>query len=207
NGTEERRYWDFPAGADLPGDESDLRARAKDLLKAAVRRHLMSDVPLGVFLSGGIDSSLIVALMSEMGLGALKTFSIGFREQGFTDSPHSRLVPRQFGTEHLEVELDASRFFDALPSLVWHYDEPVSLPASIPLYFLSRETKGRATVILTGEGADELFLGYGQYEVIQRQARVIAAFQALVPPRAPKLAVETDTRFPREGRLLPRRAL
>src|SRR5262249_36493520 len=107
NGTEERRYWDLPAGADLPGDESDLRARAKDLLKAAVRRHLMSDVPLGVFLSGGIDSSLIVALMSEMGLGTIKTFSIGFREEGFNEFPHSRQVARQFGTEHLEVELDA----------------------------------------------------------------------------------------------------
>ncbi len=180
--TEIRQYWDLPGGPALRGDEGDLRAQVKELLRAAVRRHLMSDVPLGVFLSGGIDSSLIVALMSEMSGGSIKTFSIGFREEGYNEFSYSRQVARQFRTDHLEVELDAERFFDALPSLVWHYDEPVSLPASIPLFFLSRETKGKATVILTGEGADELFLGYAQYGVMRRQSRIAETFQALCPP-------------------------
>ena len=180
-GVEVRRYWNLPSGPDLAGDEAEQRARTKDLLKAAVRRHLMSDVPLGVFLSGGIDSSLIVALMSEMVSEPIKTFAVGFAEEGFNEFPHSRLVARKFGTDHLEVELHPDQFFDALPDLVWHYDEPISLPASIPLYFLSRETKGKATVILTGEGADELFLGYAQYDVMQRQARLAALFSGICP--------------------------
>jgi len=176
-----RRYWDLPQGPDLPGDEQEHREAVKDRLQKAVRRHLMSDVPLGVFLSGGIDSSLIVALMSEMVSSPIRTFSIGFKEEGYNEFSYSRRVARQFRTDHLEFELDAGRFFDALPTLVWHYDEPVSLPASIPLFFLSRETVGRAKVVLTGEGADELFLGYAQYDVMQRQERIAKTFQSLCP--------------------------
>src|SRR6266581_4554081 len=113
---EVRRYWNFPTEAELPASESEQRAQVKELLKKVVKRHLMSDVPLGVFLSGGIDSSLIVALMSEMVEGPIKTFSIGFREEGFNEFPHSRLVAQRFHTDHLEIELDADRFFDALPA-------------------------------------------------------------------------------------------
>src|SRR5436309_8599684 len=127
---EAQRYWDFPDGPVLRGDEREQRAEVKSLLKKVVRRHLMSDVPLGVFLSGGIDSSLLVALMSEMRDEPINTFSIGFREEGFNEFPYSRLVAQRFHTDHLEIELDADQFFDALPALVWHYTEPISLPAS-----------------------------------------------------------------------------
>jgi asparagine synthase (glutamine-hydrolysing) len=200
-----RKYWDLPRGPDLPGDEREHKAHVKELLRKAVRRHLMSDVPLGVFLSGGIDSSLIVALMSEMVNEPLKTFSIGFREEGYNEFSYSRQIASQFRTDHVELELDAERFFDALPELVWHHDEPVSLPASIPLFFLSKETVGRAKVILTGEGADELFLGYAHYDVMRRQANIADTFRFLCPPSARQTVVHlAQTLLGRDRPLLAR---
>jgi asparagine synthase (glutamine-hydrolysing) len=185
-----QRYWDLPAGRLEKEDEREERAHVQHLLQQAVRRQLMSDVPLGAFLSGGVDSSLLVALMAQLQAEPVKTFSIGFAEEGYNEFAYSRAVARRFHTDHTEITLHASEFFDALPRLVWHYDEPIALAASVPLYFLSRETKGKATVILTGEGADELFLGYGKYLWARKHARLAAVFQRLCPPfaRAPLLA-------------------
>jgi len=178
-----RRYWDFPSGQTEERDDEAQRDRVKHLLRQAVQRQLMSDVPLGAFLSGGVDSSLLVALMAELTAEPVKTFSIGFAEHGYNEFRYSRTVAQRFRTDHTEITLDSAEFFDALPRLVWHSDEPIALAASVPLYFLSRETKGKATVILTGEGADELFLGYGKYQWAQTHARRVAEFQGCCPAR------------------------
>lgn len=180
-GVQLRRYWDLPAGPVDDGDEREQRAHVKHLLQQAVRRQLMSDVPLGAFLSGGVDSSLLVALMAGLTAEPVKTFSIGFAEEGYNEFRYSRTVANRFHTDHTEITLNSSQFFDALPRLVWHYDEPIALAASVPLYFLSRQTKGKATVILTGEGADELFLGYGKYLWARKHGQMAAAFQRLCP--------------------------
>lgn len=177
-----RQYWDLPTGAARDEeDEATQRDHLEELLRVAIRRRLMSDVPLGAFLSGGVDSSLIVALMAEMLDSPVKTFSIGFAEQGYNEFSYSRLVAERYRTDHLEITLDSSEFFDALPRLTWHHDEPIALAACIPLYFLSRATKGKATVILTGEGADELLLGYEKYGWANRHATLAARYQRLLP--------------------------
>jgi asparagine synthase (glutamine-hydrolysing) len=176
-----RKFWDLPNEPLEPGRHEDEREHVRELLRRSVRRRLMSDVPLGAFLSGGVDSSLIVAMMSELTRQPVKTFSIGFAENGYNEFQYSRLVAERFRTDHEEITLDATRFFDALPRLIWHHDEPVALAASVPLYFLSRATKGKATVILTGEGADEVFLGYEQYRWSLKHANIAGAFQRLCP--------------------------
>jgi len=179
-----RRYWDLPQGPEVSDSEDEAQDRIEELLRRSIRRRLMSDVPIGVFLSGGLDSSLIVALMARLVDAPVKTFSIGFRDAGYNEFDFSREVAARFRTDHLEVLLDADRFFEALSGLIWYHDEPIALPASVPLFFLSRETKGRATVVLTGEGADELFLGYERYLWLARHARIAAQFQRLCPPLA-----------------------
>ena len=204
---ETKRYWDFPAGQLEDDDEPAQRERVKFLLHQAVRRQLMSDVPLGAFLSGGVDSSLLVALMAEVTDAPVKTFSIGFAEQGYNEFRYSRTVAQRFRTDHTEITLDASEFFDALPRLVWHYDEPIALAASVPLYLLSRATKGKATVILTGEGADELFLGYGKYQWAQRHARRVATFQRCCPARLRPAVIGATQRVFGAGHLLLDRLL
>jgi asparagine synthase (glutamine-hydrolysing) len=116
-----------------------------------------------VFLSGGVDSSLIVAAMRELGVSQLRTFSVGFADPDATELPFARVVASTFATEHHEVMCDARQFFDALPRLTWHRDQPLTFSASIPLYFVSELAASSVKVVLTGEGSDELFAGYGRY--------------------------------------------
>ncbi|MBI4516773.1 MAG: asparagine synthase (glutamine-hydrolyzing) [Deltaproteobacteria bacterium] len=181
SGVEVQQYWDLPDAPVVSGNEVEQREQVKRLLRQSIQRRLMSDVPLGAFLSGGLDSSLLVAMMNELTGAPVKTFSIGFTEPGYDEFRYSRMVAQRYHTDHTEIVLDAEQFCEALPGLVWHYDEPIGLRASVPLYFLSRATKGNATVILTGEGADELFLGYDQYDWARRHAHLAAAFQRLCP--------------------------
>ena len=131
--------------------------------KAAVRSQLMSDVPLGIFLSGGVDSSLIAAAMCQIGTGELQTFSVGYREASASELPYARLVSNQLGTKHHEVVIGATDFFEQLPRLTWQRDLPLTFSASIPLYFVSRLASEHVKVVLTGEGSDELFAGYGRH--------------------------------------------
>lgn len=161
-----QRYWTLPAAA-APGAVSmDVASASREFWNRfveAVGITLMSDVPLGVFLSGGVDSSLIVAAMRELGVTQLRTFSVGFNDPDATELPFARVVASTFSTDHHEVMCDAQRFFDAFSRLTWHRDQPLTFSASIPLYFVSQLAASSVKVVLTGEGSDELFAGYGRY--------------------------------------------
>jgi asparagine synthase (glutamine-hydrolysing) len=123
----------------------------------------MSDVPLGMFLSGGIDSSAIAALMARMIDRPLQTFSVAFKDRAFNDLGYAREVAQAIGAVSHEIVIDDNDFFGALPRLVWHEDEPIAHTSSVPLYFVSALAKQHVTVVLTGEGSDELLAGYGKY--------------------------------------------
>src|SRR2546428_6577110 len=181
-GFAERRYWRLPR--DLDDAPTTLEGRAREVraqLDAAVRSHLMSDVPLGLFLSGGIDSSGLAALMAPMVKEPIRTFAVGFDDPEANELAYARLAARSVGAEHREVVVSPSQFFDALPNLVWHEDEPIAFPSSVALYFVSRLAREHVKVVLTGEGADELFLGYNRYRVTAWNKRLGRAYWALVP--------------------------
>ena len=181
-----RRYWQLPApSAELsrvPFEEQarDLRTR----LEAAVESHLMSDVPLGVFLSGGLDSSALASLMSHKMSEPLQSFSVGFAEEEANELPYARMAAQAIGAEHRDVTVTPSDFFDALPHLVWHEDEPIAFPSSVPLYFVARLARDHVKVVLTGEGADELFLGYNRYRVTMWNDRLGRPYWASMPRAA-----------------------
>ena len=161
-------YWSLPAwdGGAGAGSAGDLAAAGDEFWRRfvdSVRSQLMSDVPLGAFLSGGLDSSLLVAAMHELGVSETNTFSVGYAEAGSSELPWARIAARTFGTRHHEVTLDASRFFEVMPELTWHRDLPLTFSASIPLFIVSELAAGMVKVVLTGEGSDELFAGYGRY--------------------------------------------
>jgi asparagine synthase (glutamine-hydrolysing) len=163
---EQRCYWDIPRYERLEaGDEADWIAECRGRLEEAVRTRLMSDVPLGVFLSGGVDSSAIAALMSRMVSGPIQTFSVGYAEAPYSELEHARRVARHLGAGHHEVLLSREEFFDLLPRLIWHEDEPLTWPSSVSLYAVSRLAARHVKVVLTGEGGDELFAGYGRYRL------------------------------------------
>ena len=175
-------YWELPRyiepvgnghGAMTIADAADEFWRR---FVEAVEITLMSDVPLGVFLSGGLDSSLIVAAMRERGVSELRTFSVGFSEAEASELPFARIVADTFKTEHHEVACTGEQFFAALPRLTAHRDQPLTFSASIPLFFVSELAGSSVKVVLTGEGSDELFAGYGRYPralLNRRLARVL----------------------------------
>ncbi len=180
----ERRYWRLPVETDSSdATMSDRAAEVRALLTSAVRSQLMSDVPLGLLLSGGLDSSGLAALMAPMMREPLQTFSVGFAEAEANELDYARLAARAVGSVHREVMLSPAQFFDALPSLVWHEDEPMAFPSSVPLHFVARLARQHVKVVLTGEGADELFLGYNRYRVTAWNARLSHGLGALGPGR------------------------
>lgn len=153
-------YWSLPVPAGkAEASKPELRQRLLELLDQAVTRRLVSDVPLGVFLSGGLDSSLVAALMARHG-GRIKTFSIGFSEASYDESSYARLVAERIGSEHTERILDANACGALLPEIVERLDEPMSDPSMVPTYLLSQLTREKVTVALGGDGGDELFAGY-----------------------------------------------
>jgi asparagine synthase (glutamine-hydrolysing) len=151
------------------------------LLEGAVRSHLMSDVPLGVFLSGGLDSSALAAMVAGAARTRIQTFAVGFAEREANELEYARLVATWIGAEHREVVVTPAEYFNALPQLVWHEDEPIAFSSSIPLYFVARLAQDHVKVVLTGEGADELFLGYNKYRATFWNARLGRPYWALVP--------------------------
>lgn len=162
-----RKYWDVEASGVMPGSEDVLAGKIREVFLDSVKRRLMSDVPLGVYLSGGIDSSAILAAVSSFGRqGApVKTFSVGFGFGEYSDElVHSRKVSEDFSTDHHEFIVKSSDAILELPRIVWHNDEPISDTAHIPFYFLAKNAKRHVTVVLSGEGGDELFAGYEHYK-------------------------------------------
>jgi asparagine synthase (glutamine-hydrolysing) len=179
-----RRYWNIPA----PGGESRPpmsfarhAARLRDELTAAVGRHLMSDVPLGLFLSGGIDSTALGAITARLVSEPVRTFAVGFDEDGANELPYARLAARHIGAEHRDVTVSTREYFDALPGLVYQEDEPIAFTSSVPLYFVSKLAQKHVKVVLTGEGADELFLGYNRYRVTRWNELLGRPYWALTP--------------------------
>ncbi len=182
-------YWELPSQAENETnvDERFYRQRLLELLRASVRARLMSDVPLGVFLSGGLDSSTIVALMADLMDRPVKTFSVGFAEGGdYDELSHARRTAQHFGADHQEIVVSSADAAQQLLVLLDHLDEPMADPATLPTYLVSRLARREVTVVLSGEGADELFLGYKRYlldHLIRRWLYVPSGVQRGVLPR------------------------
>jgi len=162
------KYWDVTFAPDADEEhgrrtDGEYIEEWAELFRTSVRLRLMADVPLGMFLSGGIDSSAIAAVMSGMVSSPVKTFSVAFAEREANELEYARLVARTFGTDHHEILITPEEFFRALPRLVWHEDEPLAHPSSVALYFVSRLAAQHVKVVLTGEGSDELLAGYERY--------------------------------------------
>ncbi len=164
DGFQMQRYWDLHF---TPKDTFETEAEAvnafRDKFNDAVESRLMADVPLGVFLSGGIDSSVIAAAMSRMVDGPIQSFTVAFAERDYSEFEYSRMVAKHIGAELHEVTVSPEQFFGAWPKMVYHEDEPIAHPSSIPLHFVSGLAAQHVKVVLTGEGADELLAGYERY--------------------------------------------
>jgi asparagine synthase (glutamine-hydrolysing) len=162
---EVKKYWDvsFEKTQDDRRSDKDYIAEWGELFRTSVRLRLMADVPLGMFLSGGIDSSAIAAVMSGLVDEPVKTFSVAFAEREANELAYARIVAEAFKTNHHEIVVSPDDFFAALPKLVWHEDEPLAHPSSVALYFVSLLASEHVKVVLTGEGSDELLAGYGRY--------------------------------------------
>jgi asparagine synthase (glutamine-hydrolysing) len=162
------RYWRLPRAPQSAGARRlrDIRAELVAHLEEAVRLRLVSDVPLGAFLSGGIDSSSVVAMMARAGGGRVKTFSIGFAAKEYDETRYARMVAQRYGTDHEELVIEPDAMA-VVPRLVWHYGEPFADPSAIPTYYVSQLARRRVTVALTGDGGDECFLGYPRYRAMR----------------------------------------
>jgi asparagine synthase (glutamine-hydrolysing) len=157
-------FWDvkFEPKHEQRSDQ-DYIEEWRELFKHSVKLRLMADVPLGMFLSGGIDSSAIAAMMSTMVDEPIKTFSVGFAEREANEFEYARIVAQKYKTEHHEITITPEQFFAELPKLIWHEDEPLGFDSCIPLYFVSQLAQKHVKVVLTGEGSDEIMAGYGRY--------------------------------------------
>lgn len=171
------RYWDLNYSPRHNVSEAEWSARIRETLRESTKIRLMSDVPLGAFLSGGIDSSAVVATMSALSSERVKTFSIGFQDGGgFDETRYARVVAQRFNTEHQEFIVKPSAA-EVLPVLVWHYGEPYADASAIPTYYLSKMTRQSVTVALNGDGGDESFAGYDRY-IAHRALDKLAVFPA-----------------------------
>ncbi|MET0752769.1 MAG: asparagine synthase (glutamine-hydrolyzing) [Pyrinomonadaceae bacterium] len=159
------KYWDvsFEPKHEEKSD-AEFIDEWRELFRKSVELRLMADVPLGMFLSGGIDSSAICAMMAQMVDEPIKTFSVGFKEREANEFEYARIVSKAFKTEHHEITITPEQFFAELPNLVWHEDEPLGFDSSVPLYFVSKLAEKHVKVVLTGEGSDEILGGYGRYQ-------------------------------------------
>jgi asparagine synthase (glutamine-hydrolysing) len=187
-----RQYWELPEPGGPTEDRSDDQwiSECRQRLEETVRMRLMSDVPLGMFLSGGVDSSAIAAIMKRNFSGPVKTFAVGYQEAEFSELSYARHVAGAIGTEHHEVVVGMEDFFNALPRLIWHEDEPITWPSSVCLYFVSKLAREHVTVVLTGEGSDEMFGGYARYRHYAMNERWLARYRVL--PKAVRTAIRSQ---------------
>jgi asparagine synthase (glutamine-hydrolysing) len=206
------KYWDIP-DIETPENEEDVQEMLVELIDDAVKMQLMSDVPLGAFLSGGIDSSSVVAAMSRSSSNPVKTFSIGFDDATYNELPYARAVAKRYGTEHTEEILDPD-IVDMVEKLVPHLDEPFGDFSIFPTYLVSEVARRDVKVILSGDGGDEIFGGYDTYvaEAMDRYYRflpggvrrsLLPGLMARIPPRPEKKGVINKTKRFVEGAALP----
>ena len=189
-----RKYWDLEYRTGEAISAEDYLSRFEELLEESVKLRLVAEVPLGVFLSGGLDSSAILAVMSKLrGREKIKTFSVGYevpkaQEESVNEFEYARLAAKAFGAEHHEFKLTAEDFRDSLTDLAWYLDEPLANDSCIPLYFIARLARKHITVVLSGEGADEILAGYGIYKRMLSIDAAYTQFPRLTPWIARKLA-------------------
>lgn len=176
------KYWDIPENENKNSFQENLK-KLKELLNDSVKKQLMSDVPYGAYLSGGIDSGVIASLMAKNAGQQIKTFSVGF-EEGNSETNEAKFLAEKIDSKHFELKINRNSIKN-LPNIVYHTDEPLADPTCIPIYLLSKFTKKHCTVVLTGEGADEIFAGYPQYKFMKFHDKIIK--------NIPKIARKTMT--------------
>jgi asparagine synthase (glutamine-hydrolysing) len=177
-----QRFWRLSFEKEAPPrKEEDLIEEFVHRFRESIRLRLMADVPLGAFLSGGIDSTAITAVMSEMVEEPVRTFSVAFSEREANELEFARMAAEAFGTHHREVVVSPEEFFRALPRMVWHEDEPIAHPSSVALYFVAALSAEDVKVVLTGEGSDELLAGYARYWKTVLNLRAGGAYHRFVP--------------------------
>ncbi len=195
-----QRYWKLDYATKLPAEPiEELCERVRAALRAATKRRMIADVPLGAFLSGGIDSSAVVAAMADQSTAPVRTFSIGFDDQKFDELPHARRIAEQFGTIHEEFRVRADAI-EIVPKMVRHYGEPFADPSAIPSFYLSELTRRRVTVALNGDGGDESFGGYTRYV-----ANALAARLDPMPAGMRRAVTRTGARLPAGGHVASRK--
>ncbi|HVN17600.1 MAG TPA: asparagine synthase (glutamine-hydrolyzing) [Dongiaceae bacterium] len=178
------RYWDLPASPNRAGSFENYAVNYRELLESAVESHLMSDVPLGVLLSGGLDSSLVAALMQKRRRDSIQTFSVGYAESESSELPMAQQVASVLRTEHHQVKVTADDFFESLPRLIWHEDQPLVWPSSVSLYFVCQLARQHVKVVLTGEGSDETMAGYDRYALTLWNRRLARLYCGTTPGAA-----------------------
>jgi len=185
-----KKYWDIDYSEQKEHSSKDTLERFQELLEESVRLRVISEVPLGVFLSGGLDSSAILATMSRLNRGdRIKTFSVGYEDtspqaKDANEFEYARLAARTFGAQHHECRVAPKDFEEFIPDLVWHLDEPMGDPSCVPLHFLSKMAREHVTVVLSGEGADEVLAGYGIYSrmlAVDEIFRSVPGLRRLMP--------------------------
>jgi asparagine synthase (glutamine-hydrolysing) len=179
-----RQYWDLVMMSDSTPNgvsEQECLAQFGDLLKESVRIHLRSDVPLGVLLSGGLDSSALAAVASDLRKDGVQTFSVGYAEEGYSELSYARMVARHLGAQHHEVILSPDNFFASLPQLIWHEDEPLVWPSSVALHHVCDLAGKKVKVVLSGEGADEILAGYLKYRITLWNLRAGPFYRKILP--------------------------
>ena len=177
------RYWDVPPADMAPKISTEAwMDETRRRMEQAVEMQLMSDVPLGMFLSGGVDSSAIAALVQQSTVRPVETFAVGYDDSKFSELSYASRAARSIGSHHHEIAIGLVDFFTVLPRLIWHEDEPIAWPSSLSLYFVSKLASEHVKVVLTGEGADELFGGYERYRWYLLNRRAAAAYGIVPEP-------------------------
>jgi asparagine synthase (glutamine-hydrolysing) len=175
-------YWDLMVSAQEENRPREYYVKTyREMLESCVSSHLMSDVPLGVFLSGGLDSSVVAALATKIRRESMETFAVGYGEQSFSELPYARQVAQHIGSRHHEVQLSRQEFFAELPHLIWHEDEPIVWPSSVALYFVASLAREQVKVVLTGEGSDETLGGYTRYAWTLANSHMDTLYRSFMP--------------------------